>query len=256
MPAPAGPAQTAPATAAAAGAPDLALMRKAFAVFRAPALQIDSASTLEMRAKGVVITMHLRHNVVAKRDGRRFRANFVLASEGDSTSGTRYVVVGDATKVFTHRPGANQYAAQARKAWDAGDDDVPVLGLLASTYLDGSFADLASALDAADEKTFLSEAKKHGASVSGAPTGQNGVEGYVFTIKPADAPTFRLFVDPQTGALRQFELAGREGGTSITLTEAVSRLSTSPVSLTPATFAFAPPAGAKKVKTLAVDVFP
>lgn len=241
---------------------DLVLMRKAFAVFDAPALQTDSTFVLDAKGGGVSFTARVQLNVLAKRGtGKKFRANAALAApEGNAPAGAKYVVVSDGTRVFTHRPGANQYSVQARKTWDAGDDDLPVLGLFASTYLDGFFSGFNALLASADDKTILEAFKQQGLKLSGEKTGQNGVAGYVFTLdfgKTAGVgPTYRLFVDPETGVMKQLELKTREKNMDVTMTESVARVSAAPGGITASTFAFAPPAGTKKVKALAVEVFP
>ena len=256
------PATTQDAPAVAASGVDLALMRKAFAVFDAPTLQTETTFVLDAKGGGVSFTARVQLNVVAKRAaGKKFRANVALVSpEGLATTGAKYVVVSDGAQVFTHRPGANQYSAALRKSWDAGDDDLPVLGLFASTYLDGFLSGFNALLASADDKTILDAFRQQGLKLSGEKTGQNGVEGYVFTLdfgKTAGAgPTYRLFVEPATGALKQLELKTREKNLDVTITETVARVSATPGGVTAATFAFAPPAGTKKVKTLVVEVFP
>lgn len=253
---------TAQDASAAANGVDIALMRKAFAVFDARALQTDSTFVLDAKGGGVSFTARVQLNVLAKRGtGKKSRVNAARgAPESGAPPGAKYVVVGGGAQVFTYRPGANQYSVQARKTWDAGDDDLPVLGLFASTYLDGFLSGFNALLASADDKTILEAFKQQGLKLSGEKTGQNGVEGYIFTLdfgKTVGAgPTYRLFVDPATGAMKQLELKTREKNLDVTITETVVRVSAAPGGVTASTFTFTPPAGTKKVKALAVEVFP
>jgi len=244
---------------------DVSLARKAFAIFRAPSLQVESEFRMDVKAPGLSFRTREQIAAVAKRAGKKFRSTVtMLPADGTagSGSGPRFVVVGDGKQVFTHRPGLRQYAVAPRRAWDAGDDDLTVLGLLASTYLDGFLSDLASAFDAggADSKMVLDAFKQSGASLTGKPETVDGVDRYVFTLDVSaggNPTTYRLFIDPMTGALAQLELRTREKGLDLTMTEKVSRLSNSPNAVaTPGTFTFAPPAGTKKVKKLAVEPMP
>ena len=244
-----------PNVAPAAVAPlDIALLRRALAVYRAPVLQIESEFVLEVKGPGLTLQQREQIALVTKRADKKFRSTVRMTTAG----GARYVIVSDGKQVLTHRPGRSQYAVAPRAAWDKTDDNLPALGLFASAYQDGFLADFANALNdprSSDGKALLEHLQKSGGRLTGVMEGDQYVVSMTFPSSGpgAKSDTLRLFLDPASASVKQLQIRSQDRNQEVTITETVSRLSTTPAGLNAATFAITPPAGAQKVKSLSIE---
>jgi hypothetical protein len=190
-----------PNVAPAAVAPlDIALLRRALAVYRAPVLQIESEFVLEVKGPGLTLQQREQIALVTKRADKKFRSTVRMTTAG----GARYVIVSDGKQVLTHRPGRSQYAVAPRAAWDKTDDNLPALGLFASAYQDGFLADFANALNdprSSDGKALLEHLQKSGGKLTGVMEGDQYVVSMTFPSSGpgAKSDTLRLFLDPASG---------------------------------------------------------
>ncbi len=249
------PSRTAPEAASTAeNAPDLALLRKALAVFAGTTLQAETEFQIDAKGSGAAFTYREHIAIQAKRPGK-FRTRITMYAP-DGGRGARYMVVNDGAKVFTYRPGARQYSVTTRKAWEASDEDLPVLGLFGSAFMEGFLSDVAKGLGGSDSKATLETLKTMGLTLTGKPETVDGTELYAYTLDfgGPENTAYRFLIDPAAAAIRQIELKTKDRRMELVMKEKILRLWSAPA--TPAgTFQFVPPRGAKKVNQLTVEPF-
>ena len=247
------PTQT-PGTTTAESAPDLALLRKALAVFAGTTLRVETEFQIDAKGSGAAFTYREHIAIHAKRPGK-FRSTVTMYAP-DGGQGARYLVVNDGAKVFTYRPGARQYSTATRKAWEASDEDLPVLGLFGSAFMEGFLSDVAKGLGGGDSKTTLETLKTMGLTLTGSPETVDGAELYAYTLDfgGAENTTYRFLIDPAAAVIKQVELKTKDRKMELVMKEKILRLWPTPT-IPAGTFRFAPPPGAKKVNQLTVEPF-
>lgn len=231
-------------------AEDRALLIKAFdAVRKSKGLRVQSVLTMTMAGQGMTFAFAQKMSVQAILP-LRFRSDSTMQGPNGAANG-KVVVVGDGAKVWTYRPGLNQYAVVTMAAFDKGNDDLQSIGMLCGL--------VASMKQGKDDVTDLSALQKKGGAISVVEETLEGASCRVFTIAvpkavATESIAMRLVIDPGAALIRRVEIKGNGSGMEFAMTEKIERQE-AVESLAPATFRFTPPKGTKKVPKIAIGPF-
>lgn len=236
---------------------DLTLLKQSLALLASPG-PLQSTSTMQMSGskQGISFTFREQVSIIAKQPGK-FRAEITQYS-ADNSPQAHLLVVSDGVKVWTYRPGTNQYSVRSFKSFHDANDDMTALGLAMGGFFLGEGHDLAVGLQNITKDTTpltLKELTKNGVVVTQRTEGVDGEDDYVYRLALINQGiTYRFVINPRTARLRQIELSGKQNGVTMAFRETIATLS-KPSSIAKTAFQFVPPAGAAKIAALSVDPF-
>ncbi len=236
---------------------DLTLLRQSLALLASTG-PLQSTSTMQMSGskQGISFTFREQVSIIAKQPGK-FRAE-ITQYAADNSPQAHLLVVSDGLKVWTYRPGTNQYSVRSFKAFHDANDDMTALGLAMGGFFLGEGHDLAVGLQSITKDTTpltLKELAKNGVVATQRTEGVDGEDDYVYRLALVNQGiTYRFVINPHTAVLRQIELSGKQNGVTMAFRETIATLG-KPESIAKAAFRFVPPAGAVKIAVLSVDPF-
>ena len=236
---------------------DLTLLRQSLALLASTG-PLQSTSTMQMSGskQGISFTFREQVSIIAKQPGK-FRAE-ITQYAADNSPQAHLLVVSDGLKVWTYRPGTNQYSVRSSKSFHDANDDMTALGLAMGGFFLGEGHDLAVGLQNITKDTTpltLKELAKNGVVATQRTEGVDGEDDYVYRLALVNQGiTYRFVINPHTAVLRQIELSGKQNGVTMAFRETIATLG-KPGSIAKTAFRFVPPAGAVKIAAISVDPF-
>ena len=236
---------------------DLTLLRQSLALLASTG-PLQSTSTMQMSGskQGISFTFREQVSIIAKQPGK-FRAE-ITQYAADNSPQAHLLVVSDGVKVWTYRPGTNQYSVRSSKSFHDANDDMTALGLAMGGFFLGEGHDLAVGLQNITKDTTpltLKELAKNGVVATQRTEGVDGEDDYVYRLALVNQGiTYRFVINPHTAVLRQIELSGKQNGVTMAFRETIATLG-KPGSIAKTAFRFVPPAGAVKIAAISVDPF-
>ena len=236
---------------------DLTLLKQSLALLASTG-PLQSTSTMQMSGskQGISFTFHEQVSIIAKQPGK-FRAE-ITQYAADNSPQAHLLVISDGLKVWTYRPGTNQYSVRTSKSFHDANDDMTALGLALGGFFLGEGHDLAVGLQNITKETTaltLTELTRNGVVVTQRTEGVDGEDDYVYRLGlVSQGITYRFVINPHTAVLRQIELSGKQNGVTMAFRETITTLNR-PTNISKTAFKFVPPVGAAKVAILSVDPF-
>ncbi len=244
-----------PAAIPTATAPDLMMLGKAASAFwRTNRAQTESQVIMTLRDKDNEIKVYFKVKIIAE-TGNKFRLELVLNKPTGEQKAT-YTVISDGKQVWTYSPDKRQYA---QTTYAKFQDD-------ASPFVIGASSMLFLSIPESDRKQMIAELASNPNSLAvlskddltGVQGGKRLVDGqdlYVFSYnEKKEKWNISGFFQPETGIIKQVEIAGKVEGMEFVMTEKIISRNSQPI-VDSKTFKFLPPKGAKKVKALSIDLF-
>jgi len=224
---------------------DVALYKKAItSVQKSRGIQLESEVTMLVEGQGLKVSIKENLKITGK-SPNKYRADLAILPPAQSKP-TRFTIVSNGSKVFTHRPGMKQYAVRPASGRGGSEMNPFETGLFFGFLVIGTGQEEMSNVDAL---------RKGGGTISVATDTLDGKEYRVFAIAPPDNSfKMRFYVEPTSARIDQVEMRGKDNGQEILMTERVAKQSLT-VPLTASTFVFIPPKGTKKVPAIDVSDF-
>lgn len=198
--------------------------------------------------QGVSVTLREDLQVTSRYPGR-FRA---ALTQYDAHGGPqkKLTVVSDGQKVWTYRPGLQQYSITSLAAWKTASSDIPALGLIVGGFYLGDGRPLVqgfSSITPTNSADVLSALGTLDVALSRQTKSVGNQDDYVYSLILAKQDfAYQFYVDTQTGKLTRIDLAGTEDGTEFSCREDIAQISSHPP-LPASFFVFVPPPGAAEV---------
>ena len=246
---------SAPTATPTATAPDLIILGKAASAFwRTNRAQTESQVVMSVRDKDNEIKVYFNVKIIAE-TGNKFRLELVLTRPSGEPKAT-YTVVSDGKQVWTYRPDKRQYA---QTTYAKFQDD-------ASPFVIGASSMLFLSIPETDRKQMIAEltsnpnslaalSKEDLKGLQGSNRQVDGQNLYVFSYEEKKEKwNISGFFQPQTGIIKQVEIAGKVDGMEFVMTEKIISRNSQPT-IDSKVFKFLPPNGVKKVKALSIDLF-
>jgi outer membrane lipoprotein-sorting protein len=235
--------------------PDLSLLSKAVGIFwQTDRVETKSQMTIDVASDGTNIKMYAQIETIAQ-IGNKFVTNLTFVSPGETRKST-YKIISNGKKVWVYRPDRRQYMETTFAKFNDGSDS---FWIGASTFLFISLSEterreMISSLNSNDNvlNTVL---KGQTGDLQGRKKQLDGAEVYDYSYEnKKDNWTFNGLVQPQTGVIKQIEIAGKTQGMKFSLADKIISRNTQPT-ISNKTFRFSPPKGVKKVKLVEIDPF-
>lgn len=234
---------------------DISLLAKTITAFlQSDRYQTESQILVSAKNQGLDVTTYAQVKTIAQSDGK-FRSEITFTREGEQPKPPT-LVISDGKQVSIYKPDSKQYAVTSYNNFGKSDDYF-LIGMSSSLFLQiPSDARKILARGQLSDKEILQQI---GLTVnSDLKADQRTVEGESFYVYNYTATkeglTFSGFVQPQTATLKQLQISGKSQGLDILIAEKIRNRTANPA-VTPQTFTFSPPQGAKKVKSLSISPF-
>lgn len=235
-------------------APDLNLLGKAIGLFwQTNRAQTESLIVMNLRDKSADIKVYATINTIAQ-TGNKFRTELKFAQPGATPTAT-YTIVCDGQKVWTYRPDKRQYAQTTFPKFQSESYSF-LIGAASIFFLSIPEADRQEIIQAlVKDINFLNMlSQEEIKDLQGSQRQLEGQDYYVYSYEDKKENwNFNGFFNPQTGMIKQIELAGKTAGMNFTLTEKILNRNTK-AKIDSKVFRFLPPKGVKKVKSLPIDL--
>jgi outer membrane lipoprotein-sorting protein len=253
---PASPTPTPQAQPAApVSTPDLNLLSKAVGVFwQTDRAETKSQMTIDVAADGTNIKMYAQIETIAQ-TGNKFVTKLTFASPGESTKST-YKIISNGKKVWVYRPDRRQYMETTFEKFNDSSDSfwIGTSSFLFTSLNETERRDIVSTLGS-DLNILTTLLKGQTGDLQGRKQQLNGEELYNYSYEnKKDNWIFNGLIQPQTGLVKQIEIAGKTQGMNFSISDKILSRNTQPT-ISSKTFRFSPPKGVKKVKSLEIDPF-
>jgi outer membrane lipoprotein-sorting protein len=246
------PATPVPSTAT---TPDLSLLSKAVGVFwQTDRVETKSQMTIDVAADGTNIKMYAQIETIAQ-TGNKFVTKLTFTSPGESRKST-YKIISNGQKVWIYRLDRRQYMETTFAKFNAGSDSfwIGTSAFLFTSLSETERREMVNTLGG-DRNIIATLLKGQTGDLQGRKQQLDGEELYNYSYEnKSESWTFNGLVQPQTGALKQIEIAGKTQGMNFSIADKIISRNTQP-SISSKTFRFSPPKGVKKVKSLEIDPF-
>ncbi len=234
---------------------DLPLLVKTVTNFlHGDAYETESQTRFSLGQQGANVDFYMQSKTIVATPGK-FRAEVVFTKPGETTKEPT-LIISDGQKVSIYRPDLRQYTVMSANAFEKTNDSY-LIGMSSALFLQvPSDAKQIVAQGKLSDKDVLSEIglaantaiKQDQQTIDGVP-----LSVYNYTDSKAGW-TISAFIQPETTTLKQLQVAGGGEGFNIVMTEQIlSRTENPPI--TPTTFTFTPPKGAKLVESLEITPF-
>ncbi len=234
---------------------DLPLLVKTVTNFlRGNVYETHSQTRFSLGQQGTNVDFYVQSKTIVAAP-LKFRAEVVFTKPGE-TSKEPTLIISDGQKVSIYRPDLRQYTVMSANAFEKTNDSY-LIGMSSALFLQvPNDVKEVVAQGKLSDKDVLSEIglaantmiKQDQQTINGVP-----LSVYNYTDSKAGW-TISAFIQPETATLKQLQIAGSGEGFNILMTEQiVSRTENPPI--TPTTFKFTPPRGAKLVKSLEITPF-
>ncbi|HEY9615885.1 MAG TPA: hypothetical protein V6C64_03540 [Microcoleaceae cyanobacterium] len=232
--------------------PDLSLFARASMAFvQSDRYQTDSI----MEVTGTTPEQTFKAGVLAStivQSPKQFRAE-IAYNQPDKAGVVNILVVGDGRQVWIYRADTQQYAVKSYEAFEQLDDSY-FIGISSLLFMqlpaDDRQAIAQGAL--ADSQVIKEMGLLSSPNFKGAPQLVNNQSLYTYEFtNTQDGFILNAFVDPNTADLKQLRISGRADQVDYAVTETIRRRTANPL-ITSDTFRFVPPAGARRVESLAI----
>jgi len=232
---------------------DTALLAKTITAFlQSSRYQTESQILISAKNQGIDVTTYAQVKTIAQSDGK-FRSEITFTREGEQPKPPT-LVISDGKQVFIYKPESKEYAVTSYDNFGKSDNYF-LIGMSSSLFLQiPSDVRKILARGQLSDKEILQQI---GLTVnSDLKADQRTVEGesfYVYNYTASkEGLTFSGFVQPETATLKQLQISGKSQGLDILISEKILNRTANPA-VTPQTFTFSPPKGAKKVKSLSLS---
>ncbi len=231
--------------------PDLDLLAKASALFmQSDRYQTESNILVKADSGGTSVTSSAQATTIMQAPNK-FRSEIRFSKSAGSPGG-KSTVVSDGRQVWMYRADLKQYKVVSYAAFSKSDDNYWI-GMSSLWFLDVP-ADVRKEIanGALTNPKMLKElGLQNSQSLRGGTETVDGQSFYVYEFKDQEGLAIAGLVDPATTSLKQIRITGKSEGFDINITEQILQRSPNP-EITATTFKFAPPAGTKQVKALAI----
>ena len=253
---PASPTPTSqPEPAAPAAKPDLSLLSRAVGLFwQTDRAETKSQMTIDVAAAGTKIKMYAQIETIAQ-TGNKFVTKLTFTSPGESTEST-YKIISNGKKVWIYRPDRRQYMETTFAKFNDSSDSfwIGTSSFLFTSLNETERREMVSTLGS-DRNILTTLLKGQTGDLQGQKQQLDGEELYnYFYENKKDEWIFNGLVQPQTGLLKQIQIAGKTQGMNFSIADKIISRNTQPT-ISTKTFRFSPPRGVKKVKSLEIDPF-
>ncbi len=245
------PAAPVPSTAT---TPDLSLLSKAVGVFwQTDRAETKSQMTIDVAADGTKIKMYAQIETIAQ-IGNKFVTKITFAAPGESTKST-YKIISNGKKVWIYRPDSRQYMETTFAKFNDSSDSfwIGTSSFLFTSLNEAERRDMVGTFG--DRNILATVLKGQSGDLQGRNQQLDGEELYNYSYEnKTENWTFNGLIQPQTGVLKQIEIAGKSKGMTFSISDKIISRNSQP-SISTKTFKFSPPKGVKKVKLLEIDPF-
>ncbi len=245
------PASPLPSTA---NTPDLSLLSKAVGVFwQTDRAETKSQMAIDVTIDGASIKMNAQIETIAQ-TGNKFVTNLTFTSPGASIKST-YKIVSNGKKVWLYAPARRQYIETTFAKFNDSSDSfwIGTSSFLFTTLNETERREMIGSLGDRDLLTTL--LKGQTGDLQGRKLQLDGEELYNYSYEnKVQNWTFNGLIQPQTGLIKQIEIAGKTEGMNFSITDKIISRNTQPT-ISSKTFRFSPPKGVKKVKVLELNPF-
>ena len=221
---------------------------------RGDVYETDSQTRFSLGQQGTNVDFYMQSKTIVATPGK-FRAEVVFTNPGDITKEPTLIIC-DGQKVSIYRPDLRQYTVMSANDFEKTNDSY-LIGMSSALFLQVPIdAKQMVAQGKLSDKDVLSEIglaantaiKQNQQTINNVP-----LSVYNYTDSKAGW-TISAFIQPETTTLKQVQVAGSGEGFNILMTEQILSRTENPL-LTPTTFKFTPPQGAKLVKSLEITPF-
>jgi outer membrane lipoprotein-sorting protein len=234
---------------------DISLLAKTITGFlQSDRYQTESQILITAKNQGIDFTTYAQVKTIAQSDGK-FRSEIIFTRQGEQPKPPT-LVISNGKQVSVYKPESKEYAVTSYEAFGKSDDNF-LIGMSSSLFLQIP----------SDTRKILARGQLSDQEIlqqigltpnSDLKADQRTVEGesfYVYNYTASkEGLTFFGFVQPQTATLKQLQISGKSQGLDILIAEKILNRTANPA-VTPQTFRFSPPKGAKKVKSLSISPF-
>jgi outer membrane lipoprotein-sorting protein len=235
--------------------PDLSLLSKAVGVFwQTDRAETKSQMTIDVAADGTNIKMYAQIETIAQ-TGNKFVTKLTFVSPGESTKST-YKIISNGKKVWIYRPDRRQYMETTFEKFNDSSDSfwIGTSSFLFTSLNETERRDIVSTLGS-DRNILTTLLKGQTGDLQGRKQQLDGEELYNYSYEnKKDNWIFNGLIQPQTGLVKQIEIAGKTQGMNFSIADKILSRNTQPT-ISSKTFRFSPPKGVKKVKSLEIDPF-
>jgi outer membrane lipoprotein-sorting protein len=245
--------QAQPATPA--STPDLSLLGKTVGVFwQTDRAETKSQMTIDVAANGTTIKMYAQIETIAQ-TGNKFVTKLTFTAPGESTKST-YRIISNGKKVWIYRPDRRQYMETTFAKFNDSSDSfwIGTSSFLFTSLTETERREMIGTLGS-DRNLLTTLLKGQTGDLQGRKQQLDGEEIYNYSYEnKKDDWIFNGLVQPQTGAVKQIEIAGKTQGMNFSISDKIISRNTQPT-ISNKTFKFLPAKGVKKVKSLEIDPF-
>jgi outer membrane lipoprotein-sorting protein len=246
------PSSPAPSTA---NTPDLSLLTKAVGIFwQTDRAETKSQMTLDVAADGANIKMYAQIETIAQ-TGNKFVTKLTFKSPGETTKSS-YKIVSNGKKVWIHRIDRRQYMETTFAKFNDSSDSfwIGTSSFLFTSLNETERREMIATLGS-DRNILTTLLKGQTGDLQGRKQQLDGEELYNYSYEnKKENWTFNGSIEPQTGVLKQIEIAGKSQGMNFSIADKIISRNSQPI-ISDKTFKFSPPKGVKKVKVLEIDPF-
>jgi outer membrane lipoprotein-sorting protein len=238
-----------------ANTPDLSLLTKAVDIFwRTDRAETKSQMTIDVTADGTNIKMYAKIETIAQ-TGNKFVTKLTFTDLGETTKST-YKIVSNGKKVWIYRPDRRQYMETTFAKFNDSSDSfwIGTSSFLFTSLNETERREMTAALGS-DRNILTTLLKGQTGDLQGRKQQLDGEELYNYSYEnKKENWTFNGLIQPQTGIVKQIEIAGKSQGMTFSIADKIISRNSQPT-ISNKTFRFSPPRGVKKVKVLEIDPF-
>jgi outer membrane lipoprotein-sorting protein len=235
--------------------PDLNLLSKAVGLFwQTDRAETKSQMTIDVAADGTNVKMYAQIETIAQ-TGNKFVTKLTFSSPGESAKST-YKIISNGKKVWVYRADRRQYMETTFAKFNDSSDSfwIGTSSFLFTSLNETERRDIVSTLGS-DRNIFTTLLKGQTGDLQGRKQQLDGEELYNYSYEnKQDNWIFNGLIQPQTGLVKQIEIAGKTQGMNFSIADKIISRNPQPT-ISSKTFRFSPPKGVKKVKSLEIDPF-
>jgi outer membrane lipoprotein-sorting protein len=235
---------------------DTALLAKTITGFlQSDRYQTESQILMSGKKQSFDFISYAQVKTIAQSDGK-FRSEITFTRQGEQPKPPT-LVISDGKQVSVYKPESKEYAITSYDNFGKSHDYF-FIGMSSYLFLQiPSDARKILARGQLSDKEILQQIgfTPNSDLKADQRTTVEGESFYVYNYTPdKEGLTFSGFVQPQTATLKQLQISGKSEGLDILIAEKILNRTANPA-VTPQTFTFSPPKGAKKVKSLSILPF-
>jgi outer membrane lipoprotein-sorting protein len=235
--------------------PDLNLLSKAVGLFwQTDRAETKSQMTIDVAADGTNVKMYAQIETIAQ-TGNKFVTKLTFSSPGESAKST-YKIISNGKKVWVYRADRRQYMETTFAKFNDSSDSfwIGTSSFLFTSLNETERRDIVSTLGS-DRNIFTTLLKGQTGDLQGRKQQLDGEELYNYSYEnKQDNWIFNGLIQPQTGLVKQIEIAGKTQGMNFSIADKIISRNPQPT-ISSKTFRFSAPKGVKKVKSLEIDPF-